>query len=82
MTRIEIKDLEMEKELNEKAMAKVVGGCCPDPNNLPDGTAVLGGGGGCGYLVLANPFNPYTVLGRFPTIPSWIFGMLVPTNNS
>ena len=78
MTTIEIRDLEMEKELNEKAMASVFGGC-PDPNNLPDGTAVLGGGGG--YLVIANPFNPYTVLGRFPTIPSWMWGLLTTTNN-
>ena len=76
MTTIEIRDLEMEKELNDKAMADVFGGC-PDPNNLPDGTVVLPGGGG-GYLTIANPFNPYTVLGRYPTIPSWIWGMLVP----
>ena len=74
MTTIEIRDLEMEKELNDKAMADIFGGC-PDPNNLPDGTAVLGGGG---YMVMANPFQPYTILSRYPTIPSWIWGMLTP----
>ncbi|MDY6839414.1 MAG: hypothetical protein SWH78_15725 [Thermodesulfobacteriota bacterium] len=78
MTRIEIRDLEMEKDLNEKEMANVFGGC-PDPNNLSDNTAILGGGGG--YMVMANPFPPYTILGRFPTIPSWLWGMLKPANN-
>jgi hypothetical protein len=79
MTTIEIKDLEMEKELNEKAMANVVGGCCPNRNDLPDGTAILGGGGG--YMVMANPFDPFTIIGRYPTIPSWLWGRLTPTNN-
>jgi len=78
MTRIEIRDLEMEKELNDKAMANVFGGC-PDPNDLPDGTVILGGGGG--YMVMANPFYPYTIMGRYPRIPSYLWGMLAPTNN-
>jgi len=79
MTRIEIRDLEMEEELNDKAMANVFGGC-PDPNNVSDNTVILGGGGG-GYVVLANPFEPYTILGRYPSIPSYLWGMLKPANN-
>jgi len=78
MKSIEIRDLEMEKELDDRAMTNVFGGC-PDPNNLPDGTAILGGGGG--FMVLANPFDPYTIMGRYPTIPSWLWGLLTPTNN-
>jgi len=79
MTTIEIRDLEMEKELDEKTMASVVGGCCPDPSNLPDGSAVLPGGGGS--VMMVNPFDPYTVMSRYPTIPSWMWGLLTPANN-
>jgi hypothetical protein len=79
MKKIEIRDLEMERQLDEKAMANVAGGCCPNPNDLPEGSAYIGGG--CTYLALANPFLPNTLFNRYPRIPSWMFGMLTPTNN-
>ena len=77
MTTVEIKDLETEEELNKKAMANVVGGCCPNPNNLPAGTGLLGGG----CMALVNPFDFFTILGGYPTVPSWVWQMLTPTNN-
>jgi len=72
MTKIEIKDLEVEKELDDKQMANVTGGC-------PGG----GMGGGVHtivypHLTLANPYDNSTLYGRMPTIPSWMWGLLTP----
>jgi hypothetical protein len=72
MENIAIRDLEMERQLDEKAMAKVSGGC-------PGG----GMGGGVQtivwpYVIMANPYDDSTLYGRMPRIPSWLLGMLTP----
>jgi hypothetical protein len=43
MATVGIKDLEMEKELDDEAMSSVVGGTF-NPKNLPEGSAYIGGG--------------------------------------
>ncbi|MDY6837986.1 MAG: hypothetical protein SWH78_08435 [Thermodesulfobacteriota bacterium] len=71
MASIEIRDLEMDKELDKKAMTNLTGGC---PWGYGGGVATIGSPS----VTLANPFRPYTILGRYPTIPSWMWGMLQP----
>jgi hypothetical protein len=71
MARIEIRDLEMDKELDKKAMANLTGGC---PWGYGGGVATIA----YPCVALANPYNDSTILGRMQTIPSWMWGMLTP----
>ena len=72
MTSIEIRDLEMATELDGKDMAKVTGGCPGGGMGQPVYTV------GYPYVTLANPYDPSTLYGRMPTIPSWMWGLLTP----
>ena len=76
MKHIEIKDLETAKKMDAKAMASLVGGCCPNPSDLPDGSAYLGCGGTTMYM--ANPFDNRTIYGRYLRIPSYLIALLTP----
>jgi len=71
MTTIEIRDLEMDKELDKKAMANLTGGC---PWGYGGGVATIG----YPSVAIANPYDNSTLYGRYPTIPSWMWGMLTP----
>jgi len=73
MTTIEIRDLEMDKELDRKAVASVFGGCPGGMGGSPVQTIDWP------YAVMANPYDDSILYGRQPRIPSWVWGLFVPT---
>ena len=58
----------------EQAMANLTGGC---PWGYGGGVATIA----YPYVTMANPYDPYTIMGRYPTIPSWMWALPTPTSN-
>lgn len=77
MKKVEVKDLEMDKELDDKAMREVTGGCYPGPGYVPGfipGYPCYPGFPFClGYPYL--PCFPYPV---YPVVPYGVPGGAFP----